>query len=256
MMQNSKPASRNGRFAWLCIVTGFAAGFLPVYSWQSGQATSPRAARGGEKDPASSVSGPVIPGRKTAAPETDRARSEPGALAAADGLLFQSGEVEKQLKGPLGRLEKHLQQCELKAVKTQQVGKPDGDSMVRVEVSPFPAAEVEKFWNLAEQELLKLAPGLQPYFMARVQNMQTLYFSHPEQSGVLFVKQAGIKVPGESSVQYWFFQDSEPGRYVLHPDGAIGMPAQEVLPPATPWFAPGTFKQPPRLKHLVSFKYN
>lgn len=241
---------------WLLMAGGFLAGFLLVHGWQSGASH----ARLSGQSPGTRQDSPASsrpPGReKNRIAETGSALPTPDSLNAADELVFQSVEIEKQLKGPLGRLEKFLQQSEMKTLKTQQIGEPDGDSIVRIEVTALSSADREKFWTLAEQELLKLEPGLQPYFMARVQNIQALFLSHSQETGVLFVKQLGTKVPGEPSVQYWFFQTNAPDGYVLGQDGSIAMPGNEPLPQATPWFAPGSYKQPPRLKHLVSFKYN
>jgi hypothetical protein len=176
-------------------------------------------------------------------------------MKAAEALLFHSAHVEQQLKGPLSRLEKFLQQCELKAAKSQQVGEPNGDTMVRIETAPFQAADVESFWKQAEQELSKLEPGAQSYFIARVQDMQQQFFGN-RQPGVLFVKQLATRIRGEPSVQYWFFQTPAPGQYRLNQDGSISLPANDSLPPAAPWFDPSTYKAPQRLKHLAIFKYN
>jgi hypothetical protein len=176
-------------------------------------------------------------------------------MKAAEALLFQPRYVEQQLKGPLSRLEKFLQQCELKAAKSKQVGEPDGDTVVRIETAPFNAADVESFWKQAEQELSKVEPHVQSYLIARVQDMQQQFLSK-RQPGVLFVKQRATRIRGEPSVQYWFFQTPDPGRYRLNQDGSISLPTNVSLPQAAPWFDPSTYKPPQRLKHLAIFKYN
>jgi hypothetical protein len=242
--------------AWQSIVSGFLFGFLCVLGWQSGayqehpiqesvanlSATASRAMSQANTDGAKAALLPSLP--EVGLP-----------IKAAETLLFQPRYVEQQLKGPLGRLEKFLQERELKAAKSQQVGARDGDTIVRIETGPFKSADVESFWEKAEQELMALKPGVQSFYLARVQDMKEAFFGQ-RQSGVLFVKQSATRIRGEPSVQYWFFQTAAPSQYKLSQDGSISVPANETLPQAVPWFDPSTYKPPQRLKHLAIFKYD
>ncbi|GAA5144191.1 hypothetical protein GCM10023213_33850 [Prosthecobacter algae] len=252
MMQTAVATSDRPRLSWLPLPAGFLAGFLLVYGWQLGSGHTGPIELPPHPPAVPPVSSLPQAGSKNGGADTSFSKTLP--VKAADDLLFQALHVENQLRKPIGRLEKHLQECELKAARSQQVGGPDGDSIVRIEVPPFRNADVEAFWSLAENELSKLAPGLQSYFIARVQNIQGQFLSHPQDSGVLFVKLQGTRVPGEPSVQYWFFQTSEPGGYVLHPDGTIGLPENKPLPQGAAWLDHNSMKLPRRLKHLVGFK--
>jgi hypothetical protein len=242
--------------AWQSIVPGFLFGFLCVLGWQSG-AYQERS----KQDSVANLS--ATESRTMSQANADGTKvsllpSLPEAslpIKEAETLLFQPRFVEQQLKGPLGRLEKFLQECEVKAADSQQVGARDGDTIVRIETSPFKSADVESFWEKAEQELVALKPGVQSFFLARVQDMQKAFFGQ-QQSGVLFVKQTATRIRGEPSVQYWFFQTAAPSQYKLNQDGSISVPANETLPQAAPWFDQSTYKPPQRLKHLAIFKYD
>lgn len=257
-MQTANATSGALKLSWIPTIAGFLIGFLIVYGWQSGatQTRTPKQTLNGESHGADATKPQTNKKSDLTAATAAAASATQNPLKAADDLVFQAQYVEKQLKAPIEKLEKFLQQCELKTSKSQQVGQPDGDTVVRIEVAPFSHADVETFWNMAEQELLKLEPGLQSYFIARIQNIRALFLDHPQESGVLFVKQMEKKVPGEPSVQYWFFQTTTPSQYGLGEDGSIGLPSNQQLPQATAWFDQNTFKQPPRLKHLAAFKYN
>jgi hypothetical protein len=242
---------------WLSTVMGFLIGFLVVYGWQAAGyqiRPSPQQAVTAQTEPVAPVQ-PVTEAKKAGA-QPAKKPVETGPPKTAEELIFEPRLVEQQLKGPLGRLEKLLQQAELKSIRSQQVGAPDGDTVVRVEVPPLSVVDVEAFWRQAEQEMLKLATGLKPYFLARVEDMKDQFLSGPSQSAVLFVKQRAARVSGEPSVLYWYFQTPKPSQYALNADGSIGMPANQQLPEGTAWFDPSTFKAPQRLKHLAVFKYN
>lgn len=256
MNQAMHTTSRPRVSAWHSIAAGFLFGFLVVLGWQSGTYQE-------NSQQSSAANQPGLTSREQSLTRTERTSTEfppsppevPLPVKAAETLLFQPRYVEQQLKGPLSRLEKFLQQCEFKAAKSQQVGEPDGDTIVRIETAPFQSADVESFWKQAEQELLKLEPSVQSYFIARVQDMKQQFFGK-QQPGVLFVKQRAIRIRGEPSVQYWFFQTADPSQYTLNQDGSISLPTHETLPQAAPWFDPSTYKPPQRLKHLAVFKYN
>lgn len=251
----SSTAGRAG-LAWLSVAMGFLIGFLIVFGWQAGgyqiESTRQQAA---VPQPAPVAPVQPVAASKAARPLPGNSSAGAGISKTAEELAFEPRLVEQQLKGPIGRLEKFLRQCELKAVKSQQVGEPDGDTVVRIEVPPLSVADVESFWKQAEEELLKLAPGLQSYFIARVQNMKEQFLSRQSQSGVLFVKQRATRARGEPSVLYWYFQTPKPSQYALNADGSIGLPANEQLPQGAAWFDPSTYKAPQRLTHLAGFKY-
>lgn len=256
MIQSPHFGSVRSGLTWFSVTSGFLTGFLIVLGWQAGQFKQTR----------SPQPSPEITKARTGAPnapDTNEVASH-HALSAAnaqhsktpDELVFEPRFVDQQLKAPLGRLLKWLQECDLRAVKSQQVGDPRGDTVVRVEVSPLGVNDVDSFWKLAETELLKLAPGLRSFFVVRLQEMQDHFLCRQSKTGVLFVKQRATRKKGEPSVLYWYFQTHSPSNYALTPDGSIVLPADEQLPEGTPWLDPSTYKAPQHLKHLAGFKFD
>jgi hypothetical protein len=256
MIQSPHFGSVRSGLTWFSVTSGFLTGFLIVFGWQAGEFNQTRSPQPSPEITQAPIRVPNAPDTQEASSHKAPSATEAQPSKTPDELVFEPRFVDQQLKAPLGRLLKWLQQCELRDVKTQQLGDPRGDTVVRVEVPPLSVNEVDSFWKLAETELLKLAPGLRSFFVVRLQEMQDHFLRRQSKTGVLFVKQRATRQKGEPSVLYWYFQTHSPANYALAPDGSIALPADKQLPEGTPWLDPSTYKAPQHLKHLAGFKFD